>query len=226
MLGRGLRSRHSPHAALKRHPMGHGNSSGTKEESGREEHVVEHGTEYPVLRQDGQRAGLDLLSSYPDFGFVKVFKDGSGTLHDREGREIVGFFDVRDLQRISRSGLEVLSQYASRSERVRVLKHSVHHDYEHETYQAFGPVRPEPMGGKRKKKKVTFPMVSHGEAEADLRMLAYFDTFTSVNLNRDGSGSVRSFTEKILERFKDVAGLHAILATQAMKERLQGAGKV
>ena len=235
MLGRGLRNRHSPHAALKKHPADQGDPSDRPQGPGQETHVagrvLEHditqpSSEYPVLLQGDKRARLELLSSFPDFGFVKVFKDGSGTLHDRNGGEIVGFFDVKDLQRISESHLEALARYANRSERNRVLKYSIRHDDEQEACHAFGPVRPGSAGGKRKKMKAAFPMVSHGEAEADLRLLAYFDTFTSVNLNPDGSGTVRSFTEAVVERFDDVASLHAILATRAMKERLQGAGKV
>jgi hypothetical protein len=179
----------------------------------------------PAIVQGELRANMDVLSVVSDFGFVKLFKDGSGALYDDRGREIAGFFDVKDLQRISETRLEALNQYDSHVERRRVAAYNSDDPKDRQgvttlnsRWKFWGQPGPEARDNGH-------PMVVQDKDEADLRLLAYFSVFTSVNLNPDGSGSVRDFNEAVLERFDGIADLHETLATNAMKKRLQGAGK-
>ena len=181
----------------------------------------------PSIVQGELRASMDVLSALSGFGFVKLFKDGSGALYDDRGREIAGFFDVKDLQRISETRMEALSRYDSHVERRRVAGYKSDEPEDRRgvhTLNSRWKFWGHPGPG-AKARAEAHPMVVQDKAEADLRMLAYFHVFTSVNLNPDGSGTVRDFNEAVLERFDGIADLHETLASNAMKKRLQGAEK-
>ncbi len=181
----------------------------------------------PVIVQGELRASMDVLSVVSDFGFVKLFKDGSGALYDDRGREIAGFFDVKDLHRISETRLEALNRYHSHTERRRVAAYNSDEPEDRKgihTLNSRWKFWGHPGPGV-KAREGGHPIVVQDGNEADLRMLAYFNVFTSVNLNPDGSGTVRDFNEDVVERFDGIADLHETLAAHAMKKRLQGAGK-
>lgn len=135
----------------------------------------------PCIVQGDRRASLDALSGVSGFSFLKLFKDGSGALYDESGKEIAGFFDVKDLQRISETRLEALNRYSSKVERRRVAGYRSDDPEDRQgvhTLNSRWQVWGHPGPG-AKDLKDNHPVVVQEGSEADLRLLAYFHVFSS-----------------------------------------------
>lgn len=161
---------------------------------------------YPVFQQEGREARLGLLAGFPDFGFLRMFKDGSGTIHSPKGEELLRFHDVKHLQNIAESGKPRLADYGAEGE-----------DLLGYTYTTFA--------NRRKQVRRAFVTIHQGEAEIDLRLLQYYPGFSTVTLFPDGSGHVNDFNDRIVGRFRDVEDLRRVLVSHAVTKRLQGEPK-
>ncbi len=158
---------------------------------------------YPVFLQEGNKARLELLARFVDFGSLQMFKDGSGAIHDSLGRELLRFHDVKHLKAIAESGKQRIVEYGQGGE-----------DLLGYTYTTFA--------NRRKRVRRVDVSISQNGVVVELRLLRYYPGFSTVTLFADGSGAVNNFDDQVVGRFHDIEDLHRLLVSHAVKRRLQG----
>jgi hypothetical protein len=160
----------------------------------------------PVFLQEGKEARMGLLAGFADFGFLRMFKDGSGSIHNPQGEELLRFHDVKHLKAIAENENQRIADYGKEGE-----------DLLGYTYTTFA--------NRKKRVRPGYVTVSQDGTQIDLRLLQYYPGFSTVTLFPDGSGYVSDFNDSIAGRFQGIEDLRRVLVSHAVERRLQGEPK-